>query len=91
MSFFIPKWVYHGLGEDAPSSFEDWNDYVYNVDEYYDLRIAGRVSFETEPDPFDGSIRGMKDWAQIFETLDVEVEIESIEITDEDACTALRS
>jgi hypothetical protein len=92
VGFCIPKWVYFGMdGKHKPRSIEDWNDHVFRADKEYDLRIEGRISFETEPGALDSTIRKIKDWAQIFQSLDVQVEIDSVEIVDEEIREAFYS
>lgn len=92
VGFCIPKWVYYGIEEKhKPRSIEDWNDYVFRAEQYFDLKITGRVSFETEPGALDGQIRRMKEWAQILQAVEVEVEIDSIEVADAEVQDAFYS
>lgn len=89
VGYFMPKYVWHGLApEKTPTSVEDWNDHVFRVDEYFDLRIEGTLSIETEPGALDGRIRKMKEWAQVFTMMEVDVEIDRLEIADEEAAHA---
>jgi hypothetical protein len=89
IGYFMPKSDWYGLPpENTPTSIEDWNDHVFRVDEYFDLRIEGTLSFETEPGALDGRIRKMKEWAQVFSVMDVDVEIDELVIADEEAAIA---
>ena len=84
VEFFLEKWEYHGLdAEDTPHTCEDWNDRVYRVVDDYDLRINGRVIFETEENVLSRKISKPDEWAPILQAASLTVEIEEVLIADE--------
>jgi hypothetical protein len=92
VGFCIPKWVYYGIDEKhKPTSIEDWNDYVFRAEDYFYLKITGRVTFETEPGALDGKIRRITEWAQILQYVEVEVEIDSAQVADTEVQDAFYS
>lgn len=85
IQFYMLKADYWGLEpEMTPRSATDWNDHVFQVEEYYDLAVSGTLGFQIEPGALDGRIRRMKEIAQVFAVADVSVEeIDSVEFADE--------
>lgn len=85
IQYYMLKADYWGLEpEVTPRSVTDWNDHVFQVEEYYDLAVTGTLGFQLEPGALDGRIRRMKEIAQIFAVADVSVEeILSVEFVDE--------
>ena len=83
VELYIEKWEYHGIDDSRrPKSIEDWNERIYRAEEYYDLKIVGTVTVETEPGVLDGRITKMKEWAEILKLGNVEVEIKSLSRAD---------
>ena len=85
IQYYMLKADYWGLPpESTPRSAADWNDHVFEIEEYYDLAISGTLGFQIEPEALDGRIRHMKDVAQIFAAANVAVEdILSVEFVDD--------
>ncbi len=91
VEFYLDKGEYHSLEpEDTPHTCEDWNDHVYRVVDDYNLRINGRVIFETEEDVLSRKISKPEEWAPILQGASVTVEIESVNIADDDERESLQ-
>lgn len=83
IQYYMPKSDYWGSEPEAkPSSAVDWNDHVFQVEDYYDLTVTGTIGFQIEPGALDGRISRMKEISQIFAVSEVTAEeILSVEFT----------
>lgn len=91
VEYFLPKFVYHGLRERAPNSVEDWNDHVFRVDQYHDLKISGRIAIEILPANFDRPNKELEDWALIFESAKFDIVVDEVQLGDDEFLYAIRS
>jgi len=90
VEYFLPKFVLWGLEvEFAPSSYQDWNDHVFHVDQYHNLVIQGRIVFEAEPGDFDGNIKKLKEWSEIIEATEFDVQIAQINSEESELLQAI--
>lgn len=92
VEYYLPKFVLYGLeGDNAPSSYEDWNDHVFRVDQYHNLKICGHIVFETNPADFDGNIKKMKEWSEILDATEFSIQINKVSSEESALLRAIRS
>ena len=90
VEYFLPKFILWGLeGKFAPSSYQDWNDHVFCVDQYHNLTIQGRIVFEAEPGDFDGNIKELKEWSEIMEATEFDIQIDEVSSDESDLLQAI--
>jgi len=83
--YCMPKWEWHGQDESKDrGSIEEWNDYVYRVEQYKYLRISGTLGFQVDLGTLETADADKSDIAFAAENAAITIEIDEVSVPDDE-------